>query len=242
MNSGERIEIPFASKRLREEHFARYNFCFDYIEGKKVLDIACGSGYGSDLLAQNGASYVIGADVAEKVINQNKELYDRENLRFEFADAENLPFEDNFFDVVVSFETIEHLHEPENFLQGAKRVLKDNGLLIISTPNKKITSPFTKKPQNKFHIKEYKADDLHHIISKYFEMIYMGGQRQIPRYYANILVRYFFRVLFRFLRIFDVNGTRIYSTKYPANVVKNNNSTEPRIFVVVAANKYGTLS
>jgi 2-polyprenyl-3-methyl-5-hydroxy-6-metoxy-1,4-benzoquinol methylase len=165
--SGERM-VPETNKKdvVYYEHYSRYMFASQFVKGKKILDVACGVGYGSSLLIDKEAFSVTGIDISEKAINYARKNFKRKNVKFVTGNAEKLPFGNEVFDVVVSFETIEHLRQPNMFLKEAKRVLKNDGLFIISTPNKgKYCSV------NSFHVKEFKVSEFRKLVSKYFNDI-----------------------------------------------------------------------
>lgn len=116
-------------------HTARYRNTKPFIKGKKVLDAACGEGYGSLLMQMWGAEDVIGIDISATAIEKAKLLFANEHVRYIEHNVENLPFPDASFDVVASLETVEHLTNPEVFLKELRRVLKPGGTAIISCPN-----------------------------------------------------------------------------------------------------------
>jgi len=156
---------------IYNEHLIRYEIAKQFVKDKKVIDIACGSGYGSFILAKAGAEKVIGADVDAKAVDNANKKYKNNNIKFVVDDAENIKQDDNAFDILVSFETIEHLQNPNKFLSEAKRVVKQDGLAIISTPNKKVS-----KEKNPFHIKEFDYSEFKDIIKKYFNYYYILEQ------------------------------------------------------------------
>ena len=119
------------------EHIYRYAFACRHVEGKRVLDIACGEGYGSSALQKAGAANVIGVDISESTCAHAREKY---RLDARQGRAELIPLHDNCVEVVVSFETIEHVPDPGAFLDECVRVLKPGGIIIISTPNKDVYS------------------------------------------------------------------------------------------------------
>lgn len=162
--TGERM-VPEENKNelIYFEHMARYHFANQFIKGKNVLDVACGTGYGSYLMINAGAEKVTGLDIDSKTINYAKKLYKVPGLHFQKGDAHKIPFKDKTFDVLVSFETIEHLTNPELFLLESKRVLKENGILVISTPNK-----YEYPKGNKFHIKEFTPNEMGNLLKKFF--------------------------------------------------------------------------
>lgn len=139
-----------------------------------MLDVASGEGYGSFLLRRWGAESVEGIDVDEQTVETATRLFGGDGVHYQCHTAEQLPFEDHTFDVVCSFETIEHLDHPELFLQEIRRVLKPGGNIILSCPN----DPYYYKqgtPGNPFHKRQYTYFDFKQLAEKYL------GQR--VRYY-----------------------------------------------------------
>ncbi len=120
-------------KARREFHIERYKFASPYCIKKRVLDAACGTGYGSSLLAQH-ASHVTGIDFSKETINYAQLNYGTQNIDFLKSFVEFTPFPDNYFDRIVSFETIEHTLCPKSLLREFTRVLKKDGTAIISVP------------------------------------------------------------------------------------------------------------
>ena len=144
----------------------RYAVAKNLVQNKIVLDIASGEGYGSNLLAV-GAKHVIGVDISSETIAEAKKKYLKQNLEYRVGSASEIPCEENYFDVVVSFETIEHHNKHEEMMQEIKRVLKPEGILIISTPEKKYYSD-KRNYKNTFHVKELTFDDFKKLLNKYF--------------------------------------------------------------------------
>lgn len=156
------------------EHAARYVFALPYAENKTVLDIACGTGYGLGFLKGN-ARRVTGVDVDLEAARQARKEC-AENADVLLGDGLKLPFEDESFEVVTSFETLEHIHARPQFLAELKRVLKQDGLLILSTPNANYTQPVNGKPLNPFHVFEYKPEELRGELENHFKIEKFLGQ------------------------------------------------------------------
>lgn len=178
--TGERFEPVVMNKLDAEivvEHLHRYEIASTYAEGKMVLDLACGSGYGTDLLAQK-ATKVYGMDIDHNTIENAKSNYPRDNIEFIIADCRDVPLDDNSIDLVVSFETVEHLIHQKEMLSEFKRVLKPDGLLLISSPDKKEYSD-SRNYVNEFHVKELYEKEFEELIGGYFKHHMMFGQRVV---------------------------------------------------------------
>jgi SAM-dependent methyltransferase len=152
--TGERF-VPGVPGEIAHEHWHRYAFARQFVAGRRTLDVACGEGYGSALLATAAAS-VIGVDVAADVVAHARERYrDRPNLRFEAGSAARLPLPDASVEAVVSFETIEHLprEDQPRMIAEIARVLADDGVLVLSAPNP-VEYSQKRDYRNPFHIYE----------------------------------------------------------------------------------------
>ena len=175
--TGERVVPGKTPQTIYDEHIYRYIFAASLAENKLVLDVACGTGYGVGYMVEKGAGEVVGVDISMAAVDYAQERLGRNNkANFVCADAIRLPFVDNAFDVVVSFETIEHIRQYRKFLAECLRVLKENGLLICSTPNRRIFSPNLAKPINTFHIKEFWPEEFYRLLRRYFADITLYGQ------------------------------------------------------------------
>lgn len=172
--TGERLETGIFTE-TSIEHLHRYAIAIDLVQHKKVLDIACGEGYGSNLLANN-ANHVTGVDINTNVIKLAKGKYQKQNLEFITGGVENIPVPDNYVDVVVSFETLEHIADHEKMMAEIKRVLVTGGLLIISTPDKKNYSDKTGY-KNPFHVKELYGEEFTALLNKYFRNVQLLNQQ-----------------------------------------------------------------
>ena len=153
------------TKFLFQEHSIRYLFASQFTSSKTVLDAACGSGYGSAILSESGAQKVVGIDNSLEAIEYCEKNFKKANLEFKKQNCEKITL-DTMFDVVISFETIEHLKNQDNFLTEIKRVLKDDGLFIVSTPN---TDNYPSG--NPFHNKEFTESEFKLFLGKYFSHV-----------------------------------------------------------------------
>lgn len=175
--TGERFVPGIQDRKLEIEHYQRYLSVRKLVEGKCVLDAACGEGYGSSILAET-AKEVIAVDIDEGVIRRARKLYEKkDNLNFRQGNIEKLDLPDHSIDVVVSFETIEHVSEETQikFLAEINRVLKKEGILVMSTPNKAIYSDLHHY-KNEFHIKEFYHDEFVSFLRKKFQFVQLYNQ------------------------------------------------------------------
>lgn len=211
----ERLEIHDGTSGLELEHLARYEYARQFVGGLDVLDVACGTGYGSKMLADAGAKSVLGVDISREAVDFARSHYAWEKMRFEFGDAQNLyevPREK--FDAVVSFETVEHVPSADAFLAEVKRVLKPGGTFIVSTPDFRQGSfkqRLTGKLRNEFHVREYKGDEFLKVLRKSFEVLEICGQRLTRRMWLSLPVE----VLAKFIaHWFGQVGARIIRRRY----------------------------
>lgn len=174
--TGERFMPEDCNGEIAIEHYQRYQFAKQFAVGKKVLDAACGEGYGSKILAE-AAKSVIGLDISEEAVKDANIKYGNEKLSYINGSIQKLPFEEDSFDVIVSFETIEHVNEKcqQDFLREIMRVLKPDGTLIMSTPNKKIYTDLV-EGENEFHIKEFYIQEFVDYLKKKFSDIQLMCQ------------------------------------------------------------------
>lgn len=196
MNSkftGERLETSIYNGNTIN-HLHRYAVIMSFIKGKVILDIASGEGYGSNLMSFV-ASYVYGVDIDEETIERAKNKYTSENLSFLKGSTSVIPLEANSVDVVISFETLEHHDEHEQMMIEVKRVLKPEGTLVISTPDKHFYS-VKRRYNNPFHIKELFKSEFIELISKHFKKSELYSQSYI--YGSSIILKDVYREGFEF--------------------------------------------
>lgn len=171
---GERF-TPEGVREIWYEHMHRYAFASRLVGGLDVLDAACGEGYGSAMLADFAQS-VTGADVSGKAIDHASGRYAKPNLAFQQADCCALPFQDDQFDCVISFETIEHLENQAGMLGEFRRVLKPGGFALISSPDKAVYSD-AQGFDNPHHVRELYRDEFQALLDGYFPATRMLGQK-----------------------------------------------------------------
>jgi glycosyltransferase involved in cell wall biosynthesis/ubiquinone/menaquinone biosynthesis C-methylase UbiE len=179
--TGERY-VPELHGDIELEHIHRYLQACEIAEGKIVLDIASGEGYGSAMLARK-AKYVTGVDISIDAVDHARERYKKENLDFKVGSCVDIPLPDESADLVVSFETIEHHDQHEKMMQEIKRVLRPAGILLISSPDK---YNYSVEPgySNPYHVKELYQHEFKQLLGNYFKNIIYFGQRVV--YGSNI--------------------------------------------------------
>ncbi len=172
--TGERY-LPQITGEIQLEHVHRYLLAQEYAKDKEVLDIACGEGFGSALLAKT-ARRVVGIDIAAEAVRHAAFSYRIDNVRFQQGSCSKIPLDSNSIDLVVSFETIEHHDEHKAMMVEIKRVLRPGGVLIISSPDKKEYS-ILPNYRNPFHVRELFKEEFEDLIRAYFKNLALLSQR-----------------------------------------------------------------
>lgn len=207
----ERWVNGFMTKIVENEHIDRYNFILNYVKNKSILDIACGCGYGSYMMLKFGhAGSVCGVDIDENAIKYGNYRYHDKNIQRFACNALEFNYNKNF-DIIVSFETIEHVANYEGLINKFYDLLDINGILFISTPISKYT---TKIPLNSFHEIEWNFFDFHKLFSNKFKIedIFLQNIKIIKYELNNFhrLINKFSRLLIkRNLFINIVNGKNL---------------------------------
>ncbi len=155
---------------IEAEHLARYVWASQFASGRTVLDAGCGLGYGTAIMARAGALVANGLDVDAAAINRAQELFG-DVATFGGGDLMNLPLSRDSFDLVVCFEALEHIADPERALDELDRVLQGEGILIASSPNRGVY------PEgNPFHLKEYTSEELEETLRNRFKHVRIWRQ------------------------------------------------------------------
>jgi ubiquinone/menaquinone biosynthesis C-methylase UbiE len=159
----ERFDPATSSGTLMDaEHRCRYWWAAQAASGKDVLDAACGTGYGSLILAEVAARSVTGIDISAEAVNAAKETLGQSGTAV-LGDIAELPFEDDSFDLVVCLETVEHVADAAAVVAEFRRVLRDDGVLLVSSPN-----PGVYPEGNEHHVHEYSPEELTKLLEASF--------------------------------------------------------------------------
>lgn len=197
-----------------KQHLTRYNFASRFTQDMEVLDIACGEGYGSKILVTDGkAKKVVGCDVNEEVISNARKRYNYTNLEFRIMDGQNIGYPSKSFDRITSFETIEHVNDFSAMMAELSRVMKDSGMLFISTPNKKYSLG-----NNEFHLKEFYAEEFERELSKFFkkvDMYFQGNGETFGRIITTLHIRRYIKKI-RGDKVYDVKKLQELGSDIPA--------------------------
>lgn len=171
---GERY-LPEFKGTIELEHLHRYQLARTLTAGRDVLDIACGEGYGADILAATAKS-VVGVDISADAVEHAKLNYRHPRIFFRVGSVTDIPVPDASVDMIVSFETIEHLDDHDRMMQEFRRVLRPDGLVMISSPNK---LEYSDKPgySNPFHVRELYTEEFIALVNRHFSNVKRYGQR-----------------------------------------------------------------
>ncbi len=183
IQSAERIQSDYAPVNpIFQRHLFAYEYIAPKVRSKTVLEVAFGEGYGAYLLSRYAKS-VVGLEASERAIAKAKKKFHAPNIQFKKQYVPPIPFPENSFDVIVAFQFIEHIKEPEAFLKEAYRVLKPQGTLYITTPNA-LQSP----SYNPYHVKEYTFEEMEALVKKVFKKYrFYGiyGDETFQKYFMN---------------------------------------------------------
>jgi 2-polyprenyl-3-methyl-5-hydroxy-6-metoxy-1,4-benzoquinol methylase len=194
------------------DHLERYRTFQHLYKGKKVLDAACGVGYGSSFIADSGAESVTGLDIDDEALAYAQNNFQTQGVRFMKGDCTALPFENATFDMIVSFETLEHIRDVDKVVSEFARCLKPGGCLVASTPNRLAYSMGQlQKDDNPFHVNEmtlgefrslmgrhltiekvlHQSSTLAHVLAAHIQALDLALERSLVVKMENILRRLF---------------------------------------------------
>jgi len=227
--TGERY-LPFVDPKIsgaeiHYEHLHRYYFALHFVKDKRVLDLGCGEGYGSYILSKS-AEYVAGIDIDKKTVKHASSKYIRNNLEFIQGSILEIPIAgEKLFDVLVCFEALEHVKEHEELMKEVKRLLKDDGIFIVSTPNKKAYSDDVNY-KNPFHEKELYFDEFKELLKSNFNYVYFFGQKV----YAG-------SHLWSLTKINEIGEEYVIERRNKGFAVTDYEKKEPMYFIAITSDK-----
>jgi SAM-dependent methyltransferase len=228
-----------SGSRIEADHVERYRFACGFARDKSVLDIACGVGYSAPLFVEAGAARYDGVDIREDLVEYAGRTHGGDRVRFFVGDISTFTSA-TAYDVIACFETVEHVEDYESALRNLHALLKPGGVLLLSSPNRRVTSPGARSvqdpPENEFHRREFTPEEL---VSDLRDAGFMAGegdiygqrQRHVP---ASRLLRGIYKQ--RLLRrlVYSVFGNPDVTT---SPVVAPVTDKAPRYFIVVATKK-----
>jgi len=173
--TGERMTTAYKSYGSIE-HLHRYSVIQNLLKSDMtVLDVACGEGYGTSMISAK-VKKVYGVDISAEAISHASDKYKTSNIEFIQASALEIPLPDRSIDLIVSFETLEHLEDHDMMLSELKRILKNEGTLVISTPDK---NNYEKDIPNPFHVRELTFEEFKGLLNRYFSIAKFCFQKTI---------------------------------------------------------------
>lgn len=176
--TGERVIPGQVDPDLFNEHRARYLLARRYAAGQTVLDAACGTGYGTALLAEV-ARFAVGVDIAGEAVAYARQNYASQHTAFLQADCFALPFPSAHFDLVAAFEIIEHVGDAAGFLAELRRMLRPGGLLLLSTPNRLYYTE-DRAEVNPFHVREFSYAEFRELLGAHFRHWSILFENHVP--------------------------------------------------------------
>ncbi|NMX21367.1 hypothetical protein C5S30_02795 [ANME-1 cluster archaeon GoMg4] len=189
------------------KHLFAYEFASKTLSKDSiVLEVGCGEGYGTSFLSKS-VKKIIGLDVDEQIVKHAQKKYGSTNCIFQVYNGKKIPFKENSFDAIISFQVIEHVQDDRSFVLEIYRILKQKGLFMLTTPNRTCRLKPEQKPWNPFHVREYYPYELENLLKSIFHEVQILGIRgkeevqkiEINRVKPNPLISFDFLNLRRFL-------------------------------------------
>ncbi|UEM24600.1 class I SAM-dependent methyltransferase (plasmid) [Skermanella mucosa] len=165
-------------------HSHAYREAAALVPAGRVLDLGCNNGYGSFELSRHGHR-VVGVDVSAEALDDARRRFSADNLDYRQVSGQDLPFEADSFDLITSFQVIEHIVEMEPYLREIRRVLKPGGLAVFTTPNARIRLDPGMRPWNRFHVQEFTPEHLKETVAPFFAEVRIRGLYASEELYAT---------------------------------------------------------
>lgn len=177
--------LKFIKSKGKERLYQRYNLCNTIIKDKIVADIPCGTGWGTSLLKRY--KKVFAFDISEEAVAYAKKHFAKKNIEYAIGNMVKIPLEDNSIDVLCCIEGFEHISRESGllFLEEAKRVLRNNGKLVLTSP---ILDENGKDSGNPYHIHEYDSSDLIDLMNKNFIIDFLELNKDIKPYIYRMIL------------------------------------------------------
>jgi SAM-dependent methyltransferase len=169
-------------------HLRAYDEAVAHASGRDVLDVGCNTGYGTVRFVPAARS-VTGTDVSPKAIEAATARAAGGQPAFVLTDGVELPFADRSFDLVTSFQVLEHVPDAISYLEGLRRVTRPGGLIILATPNASTRLDPGMTPWNRFHVREYTATDLRALLEQIFPRVHIRGMFGVATLYETEIRR-----------------------------------------------------
>lgn len=179
--TGERVIPGLVETSLWDEHVSRYSFASELAAGKRVLDVGCGTGYGAAAMAET-AAYTLGFDISAEAVDYAT-LHYGEKASFVLGSADNFPTDIGSFGLITAFEVIEHLTDWPRLLSEASQVLAEDGLFLVSTPNKRYYGESRQREgPNPFHVHEFEYDEFREAFQSRFPHVRILAQNRVEAF------------------------------------------------------------
>lgn len=205
-------------KNIYIENMSRYHFVGQFVNDKVVLDVGCGTGIGTAELLKRKVKKIVGIDDDESAIHVAKKEFEHSGIiEFYAISGVDISFPDNSFEIVCALDVIEHVEDDMAFLSEVKRVLTHEGLLIISTPNKRITSPGKQKPYCPYHVREYYFDEFKTLLDSQELIVEYWGQH-LGKYNRSIINKLMDSIPKQLKYLFPISIQNILSSKIRPNL------------------------
>jgi O-antigen biosynthesis protein len=218
--NGERLVNGVSILRpLRFENLERFRFFASIIKMGNVLDLGCGQGEGSNFLSQQQGMHVISCDLSSETLLAAQAIWSSSKVNWTITDGQALCFRSSEFDGIVSVEVIEHIPEPARYLSEVRRVLRPNGIFMLTTPNR-LRSSLTPGSLWPEHLREYSPEELESILKCYFSRIDLLGEK-IPIYESHP-IRKFVHLLAPWIKPYLPRWIRIRALPLLQSIIKPN--------------------
>ncbi len=184
-HTGERVCPDFPDDNFRN-HLRVYEFAAQFVPGRRVLDVGCGTGYGAAFLLKSGAASVRGIDLSPEAIRYARRKFGKMGVQYEVMDAQAISFDPGRFDLVFSSENLEHLPKPADCVAGIRRTLAQGGIFVLGTPNPEMDLDEAGTLENPYHVKEFSFEELQSMLRPLFKTVVIFENSMESRFPAGL--------------------------------------------------------